>query len=612
MNLRVQAYLRGIMTGQTAAESGVETSEPWPWAPIIDSGMEIIIEEGQDRGKSIPLDCGFLMVGREEYGGEKRHGWLLFADRTVSRRQALFLWSTSEQAFRIYHLGAATNPTVLENQPINASPVRAGQHVKMGHLGFRVHNRAHVKGVSGVVRTALQLLGDYQENEAWVNTGGLALTVLEGEGTGTTFILNKKYHVVGSKARQKPGSPPGTVWLSDNSVSAEQAVLVWVESSQSYALIHNRTAGTATWIYRAARDNPGFPDPNEPPMLVNPESPLYVHPGDAIAIGNVKMLVHKEVGEILEQTVQRLRGGDALPAVPSVAPTQPQKPVPKPPSAPTPPTTAMSASTPVPAPAAAPPRPAPSVVSQPVASPPRFSSVAVGRDEDDEHTDTVRWMPNAEWALRVLQGGSEYVDIPILTSTLTSQRVITIGAPGRRANDVQLDDPSLVNETARLEWREGQWSLIPESDEVSIFVNGQEISERTPISLQDEVIMGAMLWSLTRRPVKTTTPQESYVLEVLHAPGLSAGTRMPIDRPEMILGRDKACHIVFNDATVSRRHAAIALQNRQFWLQPLSGTNPTFVNGVQVVKNRILSHGDEIQLSRDTLVRFVALHEEVF
>ncbi|HEY4002483.1 MAG TPA: FHA domain-containing protein, partial [Candidatus Xenobia bacterium] len=200
MNYRLQTYvgtMMGIHAGTGVSQDAVE---PIRWTPLLDSGYEILIEDGQERGKTIPLDSGLLLIGREEVPGEKRAGWLLFADRSVSRRQALLWWDAREQTYDLVHVDSATNPTLIDHHPEKTALLRSGQHVKSGHLGFRLHRRPLVRPNNPVIRSAMGVVGDVRDTENWVDTGGLALTVVEGDGQGQTFLLNKNYHLLGARS----------------------------------------------------------------------------------------------------------------------------------------------------------------------------------------------------------------------------------------------------------------------------------------------------------------------------------------------------------------------------------------------------------------------------
>ena len=78
-----------------------------------------------------------------------------------------------------------------------------------------------------------------------------------------------------------------------------------------------------------------------------------------------------------------------------------------------------------------------------------------------------------------------------------------------------------------------------------------------------------------------------------------AGESQKIIVDQIELGRDSSCQVRFDETfeTVSRRHAAIVREGENCKLIQLSTTNATFVNGIPIQGERILSSGDEIRLS---------------
>lgn len=71
---------------------------------------------------------------------------------------------------------------------------------------------------------------------------------------------------------------------------------------------------------------------------------------------------------------------------------------------------------------------------------------------------------------------------------------------------------------------------------------------------------------------------------------------LPADRP-LVLGRDPACDVVFDNLAVSRRHAQIAFDGASFVLRALSRSSPTRLNGRVIVRDAALTAGDTVQLA---------------
>ena len=64
---------------------------------------------------------------------------------------------------------------------------------------------------------------------------------------------------------------------------------------------------------------------------------------------------------------------------------------------------------------------------------------------------------------------------------------------------------------------------------------------------------------------------------------------------EILLGRDPGCDIPILDETVSTRHAQLSYHHKQWWLEDLSSTNGTLLNGTDVSMPTVITSGDEIR-----------------
>jgi pSer/pThr/pTyr-binding forkhead associated (FHA) protein len=98
------------------------------------------------------------------------------------------------------------------------------------------------------------------------------------------------------------------------------------------------------------------------------------------------------------------------------------------------------------------------------------------------------------------------------------------------------------------------------------------------------------------------------ILVLLHE-GLTI-KKIPIEKPEMTIGRLTDCDIFLNDNMVSGNHAKIQVeestQNKgvfDYYIQDLGSTNHTIVNGEAVTRKR-LAHNDKIRIGRH-LFKFI-------
>lgn len=84
--------------------------------------------------------------------------------------------------------------------------------------------------------------------------------------------------------------------------------------------------------------------------------------------------------------------------------------------------------------------------------------------------------------------------------------------------------------------------------------------------------------------------------------GNDVGREYELAREELLLGRERECHIVINDVAASRRHARLVLEDGVYAIEDLKSTNRTFVNGVAVTNRRRLDDRDRIRIGETQFV----------
>ncbi len=89
--------------------------------------------------------------------------------------------------------------------------------------------------------------------------------------------------------------------------------------------------------------------------------------------------------------------------------------------------------------------------------------------------------------------------------------------------------------------------------------------------------------------------------------GPTPGKLFPLDKPELLIGRELVNDIVISDADVSRKHARL-LQQAEGWLvEDLASTNGTYVNGNRLSAPQRLQPGDQIKLGETIELLFEVL-----
>ena len=230
-------------------------------------------------------------------------------------------------------------------------------------------------------------------------------------------------------------------------------------------------------------------------------------------------------------------------------------------------------------------------------------------DEDPEPdfaSGTFDWKYRADYIVGFLEGSNRGQRVELITRDLLDGRQIPVGCRGERFNEIEIDDPGVVNRQALITYNQGRFSLVNEARDGSIFVNQISVRQREEMLLKtgDRIHMGeSVLIFLERTVVQVLSRYELIVLA-----GVTDDRFKTFDLPKevVIVGRLRSCDIVLADAEVSRKHLAITLRGGRFYITHLSSSNPTFINGVSLPRgrDRILNEGDKIQLSDHTTVLF--------
>jgi hypothetical protein len=91
----------------------------------------------------------------------------------------------------------------------------------------------------------------------------------------------------------------------------------------------------------------------------------------------------------------------------------------------------------------------------------------------------------------------------------------------------------------------------------------------------------------------------SYVLRFIS--GKYQGGEFPIvPEKQIIVGRSSDLDMVLVEDMVSRKHAKIAMQSDQIWIEDFGSTNGTFVNGEKITRAR-LKEGDRVLIGTSIL-----------
>ena len=100
------------------------------------------------------------------------------------------------------------------------------------------------------------------------------------------------------------------------------------------------------------------------------------------------------------------------------------------------------------------------------------------------------------------------------------------------------------------------------------------------------------------------TGSQPPVVELVVRQGPRPGQRFPLTRPTITIGREAVNNIPISDRQISRHHASLNWDGRQFIIQDLGSANGTFINGARLTGPQILQPGDVIGLGPAVLLDF--------
>jgi hypothetical protein len=125
----------------------------------------------------------------------------------------------------------------------------------------------------------------------------------------------------------------------------------------------------------------------------------------------------------------------------------------------------------------------------------------------------------------------------------------------------------------------------------SLTCGGLALAHARPTRMQDPS---------TKAPAPTTSRgPRSYVLRFIS--GKYQGGEFPIvPEKQIVVGRSSDLDMVLVEDMVSRKHAKIAMQSDQIWIEDLGSTNGTFVNGEKIKRAR-LKEGDRVLIGTSIL-----------
>lgn len=228
---------------------------------------------------------------------------------------------------------------------------------------------------------------------------------------------------------------------------------------------------------------------------------------------------------------------------------------------------------------------------------------------EDAATLSGRWRP--DYRLVVVDGPERGREIPVFAQALANGRALTLGRPGPRACDVELDDPSLDNLVASLEMAGGKLHLVNlTGDPAGVTANGLPVADRVALDGWEQLRLGETVLEIhdgrkVRAPaVARSGPESRFCLSVVRGVDEDTAKELVLGQGLAVVGRHSDCQLQITDRAVSRRHLSL-VERDGFYYASRIGSVMAAVNGVPLEGERQLRHGDLVQLSDETMLRFI-------
>jgi len=534
-----------------------------------DAIYELIIVEGEEKGKIIQLGYDTVEIGRK-LPEDKRTESVLIKDSygTIATLQARLSWDHDRQIHVIDFVAGTKNPTIVDGTVIGR-PVclKEGSKIIIGHNAMiyrkknsvdysSVHYKEEIEPVDYKTvhyKEEIQpepekdeLLpseeeGDYEEEiDITKYKTGYVLKIISGLEEGKEIELDRFLISIGKLTAQER---KGWILLDSSSVSVDQATLKWIGKEKTFAILHSKSAVTPTIVNKIEISNENF---------------RLLQEGDIIQIGKVRMMFinkYRKTSYREEDENYSRESKDISDKIEENVPSQ----------------------------------------------------EPYDEEDDEEDEKTVIKRHKAAHSFKVTGGpdsGNEFVINDIVENKLV------IGRKGSERKDIELSDPSLSEYVAGLTCEEGWLCINLENETENLVINDMSVVKKG-LEPGDVIRIGNTLmeYNFLGNPDLIKSPS----LEVIE--GCDKGKIFHLNKKINLIGRKskktidaREIELSANDKSISRLHARLEKQQNKFYLLNEKKENKTFLNGVQVISSRPLMDGDKIKLGDEV----VLLYRHVF
>ncbi len=104
-----------------------------------------------------------------------------------------------------------------------------------------------------------------------------------------------------------------------------------------------------------------------------------------------------------------------------------------------------------------------------------------------------------------------------------------------------------------------------------------------------------ILWQELQQQATNLSSKKKVGISIIQKSDQGKDLEFHFFQTEIIVGRHTHCDISVSDEVVSSQHARLAHHHNQWWLEDLSSTNGTFLNGSQLTTPAVVITDDEFR-----------------
>lgn len=264
------------------------------------SGIQIRVVDGPGEGDITVLNFDRMTFGRARTEGAKADGWVLLADKAISRRHAELVWDDVADRYNIQHL-SKTNLTWVDGQPLEDSrPLNLGQKIRMGGTTLLVETASTMvleekptpaRAGKHEMTERLSVEG-LRQAIALKKEDTMSLKILSGDDQGQIFRLKGFHITVGRDSQQRKdlvgdstlSDFDNMIELKDEGALPNHLVMKWDELRGGFSIAKNPAAPPVPVI----RNADGFVWSGE-----LKDKGALVREGDVLTIGDTQLTISK-------------------------------------------------------------------------------------------------------------------------------------------------------------------------------------------------------------------------------------------------------------------------------------------------------------------------------